>query len=455
MITTTHILKIFFIYSIVYACESGAFFTIWNFIWNTFFSTYYNSEKKCLASVISDVQHSFDNNVITKEKVAVKYEDKYLAEIRKMNKEWDFKVHEVKEQTDLAEKLFNETKEKVMSRIDDLRREIKEINTDAENDVDSDVDSDVICEDEPNTTTEEEGKNETEENSSVDKDDEEKAFEELIEELFEEKDDVVKLTYEERCEIRENKLKICNKELDELVDTINSQDFTRELLMDTGKQSFDHIVSKRIDKLTNCFVMETTPLGNALMIYNKDRESFAYYSDANIPYRYLEPISRKYVKMFNCRPLYIDMEDELKFLEEKWDREQELKRMKTEEDVKRDADLVAAGGTVALDKGEDGKKKKSVFAKLKSYNKDAGGKISMAAPPKNSIPNNQGFLENKENAKILLKERANRYTHEGKFANFSFLKKVEPKVFNKKLGLTFAEFKSSTFSTFEKSGAKC
>jgi hypothetical protein len=42
---------------------------------------------------------------------------------------------------------------------------------------------------------------------------------------------------------------------------------------------------------------------------------------------------------------------------------------------------------------------------------------------------------------ILLKERANRYTYEGKFANFNFLQKIEKKIFNKKLGLSFAEFK--------------
>ena len=64
----------------------------------------------------------------------------------------------------------------------------------------------------------------------------------------------------------------------------------------------------------------------------------------------------------------------------------------------------------------------------------------MAAPPKNSIPN-KNVNENKENEKIILKERANRYTYEGKFANFNFLQKIERKVFNKKLGLSFSDFK--------------
>ena len=61
------------------------------------------------------------------------------------------------------------------------------------------------------------------------------------------------------------------------------------------------IINKRIEKLENCFVMETTPQGNVLMIYDNKRNSFKFYSDNTIPYRYLEVVGRKYVKMFDCR----------------------------------------------------------------------------------------------------------------------------------------------------------
>jgi hypothetical protein len=126
------------------------------------------------------------------------------------------------------------------------------------------------------------------------------------------------------------------------------------------------------------------------------------------------------------------MEEELRLFEEKWEKEQEMKRLKEEED-KRKAEEAAKNNKPI-------ETKKNVFAKFKSYNKDAGGKINMAAPPKNSIPN-KSVSETKENEKILLKERANRYTYEGKFANFNFLQKIERKVFNKKLALSFADFK--------------
>lgn len=85
--------------------------------------------------------------------------------------------------------------------------------------------------------------------------------------------------------------------------------------------------------------------------------------------------------------------------------------------------------------------KKNVFAKFKTYNKEAAsGRVNVGVPPKNSIPNNK-LTKEQENEKILLKEKANRYTYEGKLANFSFLKKVERKVVDKKYGLSFADFK--------------
>ena len=84
--------------------------------------------------------------------------------------------------------------------------------------------------------------------------------------------------------------------------------------------------------------------------------------------------------------------------------------------------------------------KKPVFAKFKSYNKEAGtGHVNIGAPPKNSVPNRPA-AEKSEND-VVLKERANRYTYEGKMVNFSFIKKIDRKIVDKKLSMTFADFK--------------
>jgi hypothetical protein len=215
-----------------------------------------------------------------------------------------------------------------------------------------------------------------------------------------------------------------------IIETKEGQD---QLLKLANESADIFIINKHLERLENCFVLETTPHGNVLMIYDNKRGSFKYYSDNTIPYRYLEPVARKYAKQFNCRPLYVDMEEELKIAEEKWEKERKEKEEKEEEEKRRKEESIRT--QQPLDE------KKNVFAKFKTYNKEAGsGRVNTGAPPKNSIPNKQ-LTKEQENEKILLKEKANRYTYEGKIANFSFLKKVERKVVDKKYGLSFADFK--------------
>jgi len=48
---------------------------------------------------------------------------------------------------------------------------------------------------------------------------------------------------------------------------------------------------------------------------------------------------------------------------------------------------------------------------------------------------------NVNNEKMLLKEKSNRYSYQGKFLNFNILQKVDKKVVDKKYALTFADFK--------------
>jgi hypothetical protein len=218
-----------------------------------------------------------------------------------------------------------------------------------------------------------------------------------------------------------------------LLAVIETKEGINQLLKLANESADIFIINKHLERLENCFVLETTPHGNVLMIYDNKRGSFKYYSDNTIPYRYLEPVARKYVKQFNCRPLYVDMEEELKLAQEKWEKERKEKEEKEEEEKRRKEESIKT--QQPLDE------KKNVFAKFKTYNKEAGsGRVNTSAPPKNSIPNNK-LTNEQENEKILLKERANRYTYEGKLVNFNFLKKVERKVVDKKYGLSFADFK--------------
>jgi len=191
------------------------------------------------------------------------------------------------------------------------------------------------------------------------------------------------------------------------------------------------LLNERLDKLKNNFIIETTPLGNVLMFYNNKKETFEYYSDSTIPYRVLEVVCRKYVLTYNCRFLYIDMEQELQKYEQK---------MAEKEKQQKEIELLKTNSNHTQEATSE---KKSVFAKFKSYNKEASsGKVNKAPPPKNSIPNNQQINTNKGD-KVVLKEKSNHYTQEGKLSNFNILKKIERKVVDKKYAMTFADFKKN------------
>ena len=208
-----------------------------------------------------------------------------------------------------------------------------------------------------------------------------------------------------------------------------NEEFDDDIMIKAQEIARHFIIGERLEKLTNCFVIEKTPLGNVLMTYNVSCSSFKFYSDNTIPYRYLETVSRKFVKLFDCRPIYYDMEEELKISEIKLEEKERAEKEKEEElkNMKDDRHLIVQA-------------KKTVFAKFKSYNKESGtGHVNTAAPPKNSIPGNS--IIKTSNAKILLKENANRYTYEGKISNFNMLKKVDKKLVDKKLALSFSDFK--------------
>jgi hypothetical protein len=186
---------------------------------------------------------------------------------------------------------------------------------------------------------------------------------------------------------------------------------------------------EKIEGLKNMILMENTPLGNVIMYYDKSRETFIYYSDSNIPYRYLEVISRKYVVMNNCKQIHVDMEQEIKEAQEKLEQkkqeeEEKKKQLEQNPDEKNSSTIV----------------KKDVFAKLKKYNTNTSLKSSGIPTDNKSVSISKKNIQ-ENNKPLILKENANRYSREGKLINFSFLKKVDKKVVDKRYGMSFSDFK--------------
>ena len=315
-------------------------------------------------------------------KEILKYENKYLEEIRKMSKEYILNDEETeiknKKKSEYYNNIiseYNETINNNVMKILKLSNEMEDI--------------------EQKKYVGEEG-----EEYIVDSDGEEY---------------LIKTEEEYKMDIE-----ILQKKIDELFIEKNNTD---EIQNKAEELAQNYIIKQRHEKLNNCFVMEKTPLGNVLMIYKDD--TFEYYSDNAIPYRYLETVARKYIKLFNCRQIYVDMEEELKIYEEKLNKQTEINE---------------------IDKKINGNKK-NVFAKFKSYNKDATGRVNMVPPPKNNISNNLISSENASD-KIILKENANRYKHQGKLSNFNILKKVDRKIVDKKYAMSFSDFKKT--SMYEK-----
>jgi hypothetical protein len=343
------------------------------------------------------------------EKPNVRYEDKFLTEIRKLNKEFIFDEKE--------KELFEEKRSHFLHNTqNEYRMEVKKMK---ERLCDIEIELTNLEKNDNNTCCKVKEKKYKETSyTDTEEDDEENIFE-YEEETKEEK--IANLNAEKKSLYEKV------KNLNYLLDTENGK---LELLTKSKEFANNFVINQRLEKLISCYVIEMTPQGNVLMIYDSKKGSFKYYSDHVIPYRYLEVVSRKYVKLFDCRPLYVDMEEELEIAEKRWEKERLEKERLEKEKLEKETNHSIVP------------EKKNVFAKFKSYNKEgAHGRVNAAVPPKNSIP----ITKEQEKEKILLKEKANRFTYEGKLVNFSFLKKVERKVVDKKYGLSFADFKKKYY----------
>lgn len=226
-----------------------------------------------------------------------------------------------------------------------------------------------------------------------------------------------------------------NQKYEELIFTNHANLENGELtLEEIQKESCEYMHNQFLLKLKNSYVMENTPLGNVAMCYNHEKETFEYYSDKVIPYRYLEPVARKYVIFFQCKQLYVDMDEELKQSELK---SQQDKTAQEEADKLRKQQLEANKSDVP---------KKELFAKLKHYNREpTNGPSNLKNNKPNLLPNYMKptvvQTQSQPSNNVLLKEHANRYTHSGRFSNFVILKTVNRNVVDKKYALSYKDYK--------------
>jgi hypothetical protein len=188
-----------------------------------------------------------------------------------------------------------------------------------------------------------------------------------------------------------------------------------------------------LESLKNSIVVEHTPLGNVAMHYDIKREAFVYYSDSVMPYRYLEVVARKYVITFHCKRVFIDMEDEINKAKTKIEEQKNAKKLEEEEEEAKKQEQLE---NQALELKEE-PKKKNVFASFKNYNTNT----TKDSSNKPTTGNSTATTANTKTEDVILKENANHYTCDGRYSNFLVLKKVDKTLVDKRLKMSFADFK--------------
>ena len=186
------------------------------------------------------------------------------------------------------------------------------------------------------------------------------------------------------------------------IETPKPNMFENKYLEELSKLATQELSTEKIESLCNNFIMENTPVGNIIMYYDHNKSAFLYYSDNVIPFRFLEPVGRKYVITFQCKQLFIDMKEEIE------------RATKQEEDAKQNTQQPKP---VA-------KKTKDILASFSSKS--------------NSQPQNSS---NKNTINPNIKINTNRYTCLGKISNFKMIKKVDKKLVDKNYSMSFSDFK--------------
>ena len=124
--------------------------------------------------------------------------------------------------------------------------------------------------------------------------------------------------------------------------------FEDKYIEDVNKLEEKNLCENELIQLKNSIVLENTPMGNIILFYYHEKEKFYFYSDRKeVPYKYLDTVARKYIKMFNCKIIYTALDKELESQKNKY------------EDLKKERK------TKVIEKKDT---KKDVFATYKNYN---------------------------------------------------------------------------------------
>jgi hypothetical protein len=319
---------------------------------------------------LPNIEENKESKEVKIEQVAPKYEDKYIEKFKKFPNEFSFTEFEKNKMSMYAKKMYDDANE---IRTKNIREQQRYIDI---------IDKIIILNKDANV-------NELKKNLI-------KEFASKFWEDYDSDDD----EYNTTDKLYENIVAqrgFVSSELKRFEEqTIKEEDFQKE--------AREKVINEKLDGCIHNYVMELTPLGNVYMRYNNDKKSFEYFCNNTLPYRYLESIGRKYVTTYWCKPIFVDIDEE-------------LKKAETRDPPK----------PVVV------KKYTKEFAKQPMKNRN----ISDLTIPSNSIAK----IQQNSQTKLLIKENANRYTWEGRLSNFCPIQKISKKIFDKNSSLSYAEYK--------------
>jgi len=352
--------------------------------WSKYKSGYLEFLEKEQQQEEEQEQESTPKEVIV-QNVAI-FEHKYLEKYNKFPNQYYFSYDDILLEKDIALKITNENKQTVTELADDIQTKLDTIQT-------------IIF---GSNTCDELGNKMLRQYFELD-DESDDGSDEDKNKLTDHQELFVKILAEQTK---------YQGELDQIISKILTAD---EIQLKAREALIEH----KLNNLMDSYVLESTPLGNVYMRYNNSKKSFEYFSNNSIPYRFLETIGRKYVVTFWCKPIFVNLEEEL-----------EKAKLKYEEENKQpqqiDSKPVGFKPNIA-----------KTFNKDIKMAKNRGEQSNFVLPP-NIKPN---LVDVKTNESHLLKENANRYTWEGRISCFCPLKQIDKKIVNKNLNLSFAAFK--------------
>jgi len=174
---------------------------------------------------------------------------------------------------------------------------------------------------------------------------------------------------------------------------------------------------ERLENMYYSTVRETINdfYGDVIMCYDHATLSFAYYArTGNIPYKYLETISRKYMIETDApREIHVDIREEVK-------KAQNRHNNKLTSTASTTASTSAASATSSQDPSQEDD---SPFAKLKSYN--TASNLNLHTTTNETKERTHKFasstndkIQDTSASTAVIRENANRYSYRGKLSDF-------------------------------------